>query len=269
MPLEKGDRIIAVDGFPVNRSHEILSSLQQHHVNIIVERELEASHPSWVEADSLFDQQYQANDLIHLVSQIGTTSSNRSFGNLVLLNPVIPKMLKDFQISSESFERLQDQILEQIRRIESIEDPDERAQAWHKQENRERQLLLGLPMMQDQIVHYNPDPFCLFEKVFEEIWHTLKALFTGSLNPKWMTGPIGIVQVVHTHSMISLKEAVFWLGAISLNLGVLNLLPLPVLDGGSICFALYEMITGKRLKAKTLEKLMIPFALLLIGFLFS
>ena len=81
-----------------------------------------------------------------------------------------------------------------------------------------------------------------------------------------MSGPIGIVQVVHDNSMVSLKEALFWLGAISLNLGVLNLLPLPVLDGGSICFALYEMITGQRLKTKTLEKFIIPFAILLIGF---
>jgi regulator of sigma E protease len=81
-----------------------------------------------------------------------------------------------------------------------------------------------------------------------------------------MSGPIGIVQVVHDNSMVSLKEALFWLGAISLNLGILNLLPLPVLDGGTICFALYELITGKRLKTKTLEKLIIPFALLLIGF---
>jgi regulator of sigma E protease len=115
-------------------------------------------------------------------------------------------------------------------------------------------------------VEYNPNPLALFGKVFEEIWHTLKALFTGSLNPKWMSGPIGIVQVVHDHSMVSLKEALFWLGAISLNLGVLNLLPLPVLDGGTICFAFYELITGRRLKTKTLEKLIIPFALLLIGF---
>jgi len=46
----------------------------------------------------------------------------------------------------------------------------------------------------------------------------------------------------------------------------LNLLPLPVLDGGTICFSLYELITGKKIKAKTMEKLIIPFALLLIGF---
>ena len=104
--------------------------------------------------------------------------------------------------------------------------------------------------MQDERVQYNPNPIVLFDKVFEEIWHTLKALFTGALNPKWMSGPIGIVQVVHDNSMVSIKEALFWLGAISLNLGVLNLLPLPVLDGGTICFSLYEIITEGSLKQR-------------------
>ena len=66
--------------------------------------------------------------------------------------------------------------------------------------------------------------------------------------------------------MIGIKEALFWLGAISLNLGILNLLPVPVLDGGTIVLSLFELITGKRIQTKTLEKLIIPFAVILIGF---
>ncbi len=52
---------------------------------------------------------------------------------------------------------------------------------------------------------------------------------------------------------------------ISMNLGILNLLPVPVLDGGHICFALWEWITGKPIKAKTMERLIIPFVILLIA----
>lgn len=266
-PLEAGDHIIAIDGVPIKRSYEILSHLQEHDVNIIVERDAKLVHiPSWQQADLLFDQQYKWEDLHHLVSEIGIASTPHVSGDLVLLNPVLPKMRKDFQVSTESQARLQEEISAQAHEIEKIDDPEKQAQARHQLENRDKQLLLGLPSIQDKRVQYNPNPFSLFNKVFEEIWYTLKALFTGSLNPKWMSGPIGIVQVVHSNSMVSLKEALFWLGAISLNLGVLNLLPLPVLDGGAICFALYELITGKRLKTKTLEKLIIPFALLLIGF---
>lgn len=266
-PLQEGDHIIAVDGIPVTRSYEILTHLQQHAVNIIVERDPKlVSISSWQDADALFDQQYKWEDLHRLVSEIGIDTKQQTAGNLVLLTSIVPKMRKDFELSAESQARLQEEIQEQAREIESIDDPEKRAQARHLLENRDKQLLLGLPFVQDQKVQYNPNPFSLFGKVFEEIWYTLKALFTGSLNPKWMSGPIGIVQVVHHNSMVSLKESLFWLGAISLNLGILNLLPLPVLDGGSICFALYEMISGKRLKTKTLEKLIIPFALLLMGF---
>jgi regulator of sigma E protease len=266
-PLEEGDKILAVDGIPVTYSYEILLHLQQRHVNIIVERDPKLVRiPVWQQADNLFDQQYKKEDLQHLISQIGLSPTPQSSGNLFLLDAIVPKMRKDFQLGPESQARLQDEVREQAREIENIDDPEKRAQARHQLENRDKQLLLGLPSIQDERVQYNPNPFVLFDKVFEEIWYTLKALFTGSLNPKWMSGPIGIVQVVHDNSMVSLKESLFWLGAISLNLGILNLLPLPVLDGGTICFALYELITGRRLKSKTLEKLIIPFALLLIGF---
>jgi regulator of sigma E protease len=268
MPLEAGDKILAVDGIPITYSFEILSHLQQRHVNLVVERATSlAQVPAWRDADQLFDQQFKWQDLQKLISQVGFPPFKiKSAGNLVLLDPIVPKMRSEFNLSPESQAHFATEMQAQRKEIESIDDPEKRAQALHQFDNRDKQLLLGLPSVKEQKVHYNPDPLSLFANVFEEIWHTLGALFTGSLNPKWMSGPIGIVQVVHDNSMVSLKEALFWLGAISLNLGVLNLLPLPVLDGGTICFALYELITGKRLKSKTMERLIIPFAILLIGF---
>ncbi|MBA2368854.1 MAG: site-2 protease family protein [Candidatus Protochlamydia sp.] len=266
-PLQEGDKILAVGGIPVTYSFEILSRLQQRQVNIIVERSNAVNEvPSWQGADKLFDEQFKPEDLNKLASQIGISSDLKSAGNLYLLEPVVPKMRKDFQLAPESQAAYQSSLEAQRKEIEQIDDPEKRSYARQLLENRDHQFLLGLPGDKDQRVQFNPGPFALFGKVFEEIWMTLKALFTGSLNPKWMSGPIGIVQVVHDNSMVSMKESLFWLGAISLNLGILNLLPLPVLDGGGICFALYELISGRRLKPKTIEKLIIPFAILLIGF---
>lgn len=267
LPLEDGDKILAVDGIPVTYSYEILSHLQQRHVSIIVERDEKlAEVPVWQESDKLFDEQYSWNNLQKLVSQIGLSKPPQSAGNLYLLETIVPKTRHEFHLSPESQQLLADQLKEQKKEIEKIEDPEKRAQAINQLAMLDQQLLLGLPLVQDDRVQFNPNPLALFGKVFDEIWFTLKALFTGALSPKWMSGPIGIVQVVHDTSMTSIKEALFWLGAISLNLGVLNLLPLPVLDGGTICFSLYELITGKRLKTKTLEKFIIPFSILLIGF---
>ena len=65
---------------------------------------------------------------------------------------------------------------------------------------------------------------------------------------------------------MSAKEGLFWLGAVSLNLGILNLLPIPVLDGGDCMLFLFELISRRRIKIKTLEKMIVPFALLLIVF---
>jgi regulator of sigma E protease len=252
-PLQEGDRILAVDGIPVTYSYEILSHLQQRHINIIVQRDPELRNmPVWENADTFFDQQVKWDDLQKITSRIGLWPLTKSSGNLYLLEAVVPKTRSQFNLTPESQALFATELTAQKKQIEL--------------ENKDKQLLLGIPFLKDQKVKYNPNPFALFASVFEEIWNTLKALFTGSLHPKWMSGPIGIVQVVHDNSMISLREALYWLGAISLNLGVLNLLPLPVLDGGTIAFALYELLTGRRLKPKTMEKLIIPFAMLLIGF---
>jgi regulator of sigma E protease len=267
LPLEPGDKIIAVDGIPVQFSYEILANLQDRHVNLIVERDTQLKQaPSWTNADEQFDHQYNQADLKQLVMQIGTQKGERQAGNLILLNPIVPKTLREFYSSQEKRQLLDEEIEEQKKEIEKIDDPEKRAQAKHHLESLDRQYMLGLPSVNDLTIKYNPDPIELFSQVFNEIFGTLKALFTGALSPKWMSGPIGIVQVVHENAMSSLKEALYWLGAISLNLGVLNLLPLPVLDGGTIAISLFELITRRRLKAKTLERLIVPFAVLLIAF---
>jgi regulator of sigma E protease len=266
-PLEHGDIIVAIDGIPVSYSFEILKNLQQRHVNIIVERDQQkASVLSWQKADQAFDQAFNWNALQALTSQIGLNSTPQAIGNLYRLEPVVPKMKKEFKLSPETQAQLEKEMAAQRAEIEKISDPEARALKQRELDKFDQQLILGLPAVQDSKVEYNPLPLTLFGNVVEEIWHTLVALFTGALNPKWMSGPIGIVQVMHDNSMVGIKEALYWLGAISLNLGMLNLLPVPVLDGGAICFALYEIITGKQLKSQTIERLVIPFAVLLIGF---
>ncbi|RKX40108.1 MAG: hypothetical protein DRP64_13170, partial [Verrucomicrobia bacterium] len=52
---------------------------------------------------------------------------------------------------------------------------------------------------------------------------------------------------------------------ININLAVLNLLPLPVLDGGHICFALWEGITRRKVHPKVVGTLVNVFAILLIS----
>lgn len=267
-PLLEGDKIIAIDGTAVAHAYQFLRELQEHHATIIVERDpnLQQSLSS-KEEDANFNKEIRQEDLNEIALSIGTGHPIVQVDNLFLLNRVTPKMRSEFDLSEEAQLQFINDLMEKRKQIDAIEDTEKRAQALHLLEAKEKQLIVGLPAYQDRKVSYNPNPVTLFVSVFDEIRHTLSALVSGYLNPKWISGPIGIVQVVHHSWMVSLKDGLFWVGAISLNLGILNLLPIPVLDGGYICLSLFEKITGIRLKPKTMERLIIPFAILLIGFL--
>ena len=73
-------------------------------------------------------------------------------------------------------------------------------------------------------------------------------MFNGTVAVEQMSGPVGIVTEISNAAQSGFFD-VMWLALIiSLNLGVVNLFPLPALDGGRIVFVLWEMITKKKLK---------------------
>ncbi len=85
----------------------------------------------------------------------------------------------------------------------------------------------------------------------QTIWATtlivrsLKKLIEGVVPAKDMGGIVSIMQVTSKASAVGLATLFSLMALISVNLGVLNLLPIPALDGGHIMFNLYEMITKK------------------------
>ena len=184
---------------------------------------------------------------------------------LKLLNPIVPKMKLSLSMPLEVKERYEKDFEVKKKAIEENEAVADKAEAIKGLERQQRRLALGV-VLEDRKVAYNPNPFVLFRDVIREVYRTLVALVMGYVSPKYMSGPIGIIQVMQVSWTESFKEALFWLGMISLNLGILNLLPIPVLDGGHICFSLWEATTGRPLKAKTMERWVIPFVVLLIAF---
>lgn len=263
VPLQSGDRVIAVDGITVNSTYQMMDLLQNRHIQIIVKKDHVAHSVSWKEADRAFVEGIQWNDLDRMIQSIGTSQPIKALGNLKLLNPVAPKPLSQLSISNEKREEFEAQAKEQLKRIEEIKDPKQRAQALQMLQQEQNKLKLGIVML-DGTVNYNPSPFVLFGNVLQETWKTIVALFTGTISPKYMSGPVGIVQVMQQSWGSGFKEALYWLAMISINLGILNLLPIPVLDGGHVCFSLWEWITGKPIKSKTMERLILPFIILLV-----
>jgi regulator of sigma E protease len=266
-PLLAGDRILAVDGVPVSKGYQILEQLQQHRIHLIAEKGVPAATTvSWKKEDKYFTDAIRFQEIGEIAKTIGLPSSFRQSGHFQLLKPIEPKPIDQFALSEETQDQIQKEFEAQKAEIEKIRDKGKRAQALKILDQNQHKLILGITL-QDRKVNYNPTPWTMFGSVFKETWQTLKALFSGYLNPKWISGPIGIVQVLHHGWKVGLGEALFWIAAISVNLGVLNLLPIPVLDGGYICLSLWEMITRRRLKARTMERLIIPFVVLLIGLL--
>ncbi len=78
-----------------------------------------------------------------------------------------------------------------------------------------------------------------------EIYLILYNLFTGRLSVGQMQGPIGIVSTAVAVSDQGFAALLFFLAYLSINLAVLNFLPIPVLDGGHMVFLIYEGIFRK------------------------
>lgn len=264
IPLQSFDQIVAIDGIPIHSSFEILKYLQTRHIQLIVRNEGDIHPISWKDADKSFACEIEWDKLSTMISSIGTSKPISEMGKLRLLKPIEPKLIDDLPLPESVRSHVANNLSAQKKAIEEIENPQEKAAALQQLEESQRKLMLGI-YLQDLPVNYNPSPFTLFTNVFKETWRTLVSVVTGTLSPKWLAGPVGMVQVMHQKWGDGVKEALYWLAVISMNLGILNFLPIPVLDGGHICFSLWEAVTKKQIKAKTMERLIIPFIILLMG----
>jgi regulator of sigma E protease len=75
-----------------------------------------------------------------------------------------------------------------------------------------------------------------------QVFQTLRGMITGRLSVKNLGGPITIAKTAYRIAGYDMWEFIFFLGLISVNLAVINFLPIPVLDGGHMVFLLYEKI---------------------------
>lgn len=74
---------------------------------------------------------------------------------------------------------------------------------------------------------------------------SIKKMIVGAISPKNLSGPITIAQVANATAQSGLESFIGFIALLSISLGVLNLLPIPVLDGGHLLYYLVELITRK------------------------
>jgi len=97
------------------------------------------------------------------------------------------------------------------------------------------------------------------------IFQSVQKLLTGVVPAKEVGGVVSIVQITADATAYGWMSLLFFSALISVNLGVLNLLPIPALDGGHIMFNLYEMIRRKAPSEEVIYRLTIGGWVLLLG----
>jgi len=109
-----------------------------------------------------------------------------------------------------------------------------------------------MPEEMRKIVYYGP-----FEALVEAsgetmdsvgfVFLSLKKLLLGEISIKNLSGPIGIAKVAADQAQYGFWAFMSFLAHVSIVLAVLNILPIPVLDGGHILFCLVEWVKGQPL----------------------
>lgn len=79
----------------------------------------------------------------------------------------------------------------------------------------------------------------------DSMFDVLRQLFTGKVGVGQLSGPIGVVGAISSAASNGFYSLLYITAFISVNLGFINLLPIPALDGGRLVFLIIELIKGK------------------------
>jgi regulator of sigma E protease len=90
-------------------------------------------------------------------------------------------------------------------------------------------------------------------------------LFTGKTTLKQLGGPLSIADMAGKSAQVGWQPFVAFLALMSISIGLLNLVPLPMLDGGQLLYDAWELVAGKRISLSLQEKLQKVGFLLLIS----
>ena len=117
----------------------------------------------------------------------------------------------------------------------------------------------------------HPSPMEQISTSLKTMINTFGALFSSKSDVKWqhLAGPAGIMRIYYQlfKGDYGWQMAIWFSVIFNVNLALLNLLPLPVLDGGHITLAVIEGLTRRSINVKVLQFVQTSCAMLLIGFM--
>jgi len=105
-------------------------------------------------------------------------------------------------------------------------------------------------------------PFDALTYATERVWLITKVstrlmlgLFTGNTSLKQLGGPLSIADMAGKSAQIGWQPFLAFLALMSISIGLLNLVPLPMLDGGQLLYDAWELVAGKRISVSMQEQL--------------
>ncbi|MGX7112641.1 RIP metalloprotease RseP [Gemella cuniculi] len=105
--------------------------------------------------------------------------------------------------------------------------------------------------------------------IFVGIINLFISLFKGGFSLNQLGGPVAIYEMSNAAAKSGLITTLQWTGILSVNLGLMNLIPIPVLDGGRILFVLYEAIFRKPINKKAQYYMTVAFGLLMVALMLA
>lgn len=141
---------------------------------------------------------------------------------------------------------------------------------FYDEENKRGRIGIGFAAGTYQLQKPGPTPVKQITDVLDQMKRTIIALWPGSnsgVGAKDLSGPVGILQGLAYQVIIDYRLALSFMVLLNINLAILNLLPVPVLDGGHITMSIYEAIFRRPVSLRFQEYATGFFAILLIGFM--
>ncbi|HEY1661112.1 MAG TPA: RIP metalloprotease RseP [Verrucomicrobiae bacterium] len=132
-------------------------------------------------------------------------------------------------------------------------------------------VALGTSEMEVYVVQKpGPSPWAQVHDVLTKTVETISALVhsheTG-VGVQDLSGPVGILSILAVQAKTDYRLALSFMILLNINLAIINMLPIPVLDGGHILMSIIEKIRRRPLSIKFVEVVTTGFAVLLLGFM--
>ena len=134
-------------------------------------------------------------------------------------------------------------------------------------ENGEEVYRYGIGIEQKKTKGFGEALVYTFKKtcsIFKQMYITLAYLFTGGIKLNQLAGPVGIYSIVGEQSKAGIANLLYLMAFLSINVGVINLLPIPAFDGGHILFIVIEKIKGSPVDPELENKIHAVFLVLLM-----